>query len=68
VVERGTGCTGTTELSCDLQFLRSNVTTIVRLGTRVEPGSSAVAKVTAWGTSRGVAGQRASVKVELGSG
>ncbi len=68
VVERGAGCTGTTELSCDLQFLRSNVSTTVKLGTRVEPGSPAAVKVTAWGTSRGVAGSEASVKIELGSG
>jgi hypothetical protein len=66
--ERGTGCTGTTELSCDLQFLRSNVKTVVRLGTRVEPGSPAAVKVTAWGTSAGVAGPKASFRIALGSG
>lgn len=62
--ERGPGCTGTSTLSCNLEFLEGGMSTTVRFGARVtEPSDQTVEASTA---SLGVpALQRASVTVRV---
>ncbi len=66
--ERGPGCTGTSLLSCNLDYLSAQMSTLVRLGVRIAPGASSRLKVEAWGTEQGVPGPRASITIRTVGG
>ena len=63
--ERGSGCTGTTRLSCNLDFLEPGMSTLIRLGVRVAPTAARTVTLVAWGTTAGAAGPRASASVTV---
>jgi len=65
--DRGSGCKGTTRLTCNLDFLLARQTTDVRFATRVLPDAGPEQKVVAWASSEGVTDQRVSVTVVTGS-
>jgi len=65
--ERGSGCVGTSEISCDLDFLLEKMSTIVRLGVRLAPTARGTATVTAWTSVNGTPGRRVAVEVTVGS-
>jgi hypothetical protein len=65
--ERGTGCSGSSTLSCDLDFLEGHMATRVHLGVRIEPSAAARLAVSAWGVSGDVTGPRTSFTVVTGS-
>jgi hypothetical protein len=66
--ERGKGCSGTTLLACNLDFLEGHMATRVHLGVRIEPSAAATIAVTAWGVSGDVVGPKSSARVVTGSG
>jgi hypothetical protein len=65
--ERGSGCTGTTRISCNLDFLGPRTSTVVRLGVRVTPAAPRELRVSAWGSTDSMAGPRAATSVVVGA-
>jgi uncharacterized repeat protein (TIGR01451 family) len=65
--ERGSGCTGTTLITCNLDFVVARQITTVRFGTRVLPDAGPEQKVSAWASSQGVVDRHVSVTVNTGS-
>jgi uncharacterized repeat protein (TIGR01451 family) len=65
--ERGSGCIGMSQLTCNLDFLLARQTTNVRFATRVLPDAGSEEKVVAWASTEGVADRHASVTVVTGS-
>jgi hypothetical protein len=65
--ERGSGCTGTTRISCNLDFLGAGMSTTVRLGVRVTPAAPRKLTVSAWGSTGRAAGPRAATSVVVGA-
>jgi uncharacterized repeat protein (TIGR01451 family) len=65
--ERGSGCTATVPIKCNLDFLEAGKGTNVRLGARIAEGAASKLKVTARATSEGVPGNRATFVVSTGS-
>jgi hypothetical protein len=66
-VERGPGCTGSSRLTCDLEFVPARQTTAVRFGVRVLPSAADREIVTARATSGGIGPHAARVTVRTGS-
>jgi hypothetical protein len=66
--ERGRGCTGSSTLACDLDFLEGHMATKVQLGVRIEPNAASTLAVSAWGLAGDVAGPKSSFTVVTGSG
>ena len=67
-VERGPGCTGTSTVTCNLDFIVAQQTTPVHFAARVLAGAADVETVSAWSTSNGVASGNVHVTVRTGSG
>ena len=65
--ERGSGCTGTTRISCNLDFLGPRTSTVVRLGVRVTPAAARKLRVSAWGSTGRTAGPRTATSVLVGA-
>jgi hypothetical protein len=66
-VERGPGCTGTTEITCDLDFVVAQQTTPVRFAVRVLAGAVDRETVSARSSSAGVKSPGTDVTVTTGS-
>src|SRR5581483_10718207 len=66
--ERGPGCTGTTTVTCDLDFLEAHMVTRVHLGVRIDPSASSKLRVRAFGKSGDVAGPTSTASVIAGAG
>jgi hypothetical protein len=66
-VERGPGCTGTTEITCNLDFVVAQQTTPVRFAVRVLAGAADRETVRARSSSAGVESPGAQVTVTTGS-
>ena len=67
VYERGLGCTGTSTISCNLDFLGPHMRTAVRFGVRLLPNAGGNLDVLARGSSSVNAGPGASFTVATGS-
>ncbi|HEY2218627.1 MAG TPA: hypothetical protein VGH35_04765 [Gaiellaceae bacterium] len=65
--ERGSGCIGTTRISCNLDFLGPGMGTVVRLGVRVAPTAARKLTVSAWGSTGRTTGPRAATSVVVGA-
>jgi len=61
--ERGSGCTGTTRITCNLDFLEAGMRTVVRFGVRIGPLSTDHVTVRAWGSADGAAGPGAATSL-----
>jgi len=68
VVERGPGCTGTSTVTCDLDFLESHMSTHVRLGIRVAADAPPKLKVRAHGLAGSSSGPSSGITLITGSG
>jgi hypothetical protein len=67
IYERGSGCTGSSTISCNLDFLQGYTSTLVHLAVRISPSAVGKLDVRAWGSFSGVAGPKASFTVLTGS-
>ena len=67
IYERGSGCTGSSTISCNLDFLQGYTSTPVHFGVRVTPSATGKLDVRAWGSFLGVAGPKATFTVLTGS-
>jgi uncharacterized repeat protein (TIGR01451 family) len=65
--ERGSGCTGTRTITCNLDFLMQRMDTRVRFGVRVLPEGNADRTVAAWATIYNTVGPHAFATVKTGS-
>jgi uncharacterized repeat protein (TIGR01451 family) len=65
--ERGSGCTGTTTISCNLDSLMQLMDTRVRFGVRVLPEGGDHRTVEAWASTYGSAGRHARATIRTGS-
>jgi len=65
--ERGSGCTGRSTITCNLDYLLGRMQTPVRFGVRVLPGGGTRRTVDVWGTLNGGAGRKSHVTITVGS-
>jgi hypothetical protein len=61
--ESGSGCKGTTRLTCNLEYVDGLYTTTIRFGTVVLAGAAPEQKVVAWASSEGVSDPHVSVTI-----
>jgi hypothetical protein len=67
-VERGPGCSGTTEIACDLDFVDAQQTTPIRFAVRVRPGAGDQETVSVIASSNGARGGAETVTLRTGGG
>jgi hypothetical protein len=65
--ERGSGCTGSSTITCNLDYLLGRMETPVRFGVRVLANGGARRTVEVWGTLNGGVGRKASITIAAGS-